>query len=260
MNSLSAQETGADFGDYFLATGGKGSATLALSGRTSLALDAGWERIGSLMTHAGWARGSFSRPNPSVGAGDWSQVRLSLRRLAPSFTTVRNLSGRLEVEGGSGPDRYLRSYGEFRWQVPAGSGWLVVRASGGVATHDLPAYRAFVLGGRGTLLGESFRAYAGRAAAWGSLDLRLPVAVPELPLGSFAGTGRTLTVIPFVAAGWVGEPVIPSLGMPSPGVRPVVGLGLEWFHDLVRIDAGYGLRTGRFGVAVDVSRDFWGIL
>jgi hypothetical protein len=260
VNSLAAQETGADFGDYFLATGGKGGAILALSGRTSLQLEAGWERIGSLATHAGWARGSFSRPNPSVGAGDWSRARLSLRRLAPSFTTVRNLSGKLEVEGGSGRGRYLRSYGEFRWQVPAGSGWLVARASAGAATRDLPAYRAFVLGGRGTLLGEGFRAYAGRASAWASLDLRLPVAVPELPLGSFAGTGRTLTVIPFVAAGWVGEPVTPSLGVPTRGVRPVAGLGLEWFHDLVRFDAGYGLRTGRFGVSVDVSRDFWDIL
>ena len=260
VNSLSAQETGADFGDYFLSTGGEGSATLALSGRTSVRAEAGWERIGSLATHAGWARGSFSRPNPSVGAGDWGRIRLSLRRLAPSFTTVRNLSGRIEVEGGGGASSYLRSYGEIRWQVPAGSGWLVARASAGLATRDLPAYRAFVLGGRGTLLGESFRAYAGRASVWGSLDLRLPVAVHELPLGSFAGTGRTLTVIPFVAAGWAGETVSPALGAASRGVRPVAGLGLEWFHDLIRIDAGYGLRTGKLGAAVDVSRDFWDIL
>jgi hypothetical protein len=260
VNSLAAQETGADFGDYFLSTGGEGSATLALGGRTTLALAAGWERIGSLATSAGWARGSFARPNPSVGAGDWSRTRFSLRRLAPSFTTVRNLSGKLEVEAGTGATRYVRSYGELRWQVPAGSGWLVARASAGAATHDLPAYRAFVMGGRGTLLGESFRAYGGRAAAWGSLDWRLPVTVPELPLGSFAGTGRTLTVIPFVAAGWVGESVTPALGTATRGVRPVAGVGLEWFHDLIRFDAGYGLRTGKLGAAVDVSRDFWDIL
>ncbi len=260
VNSLSAQETGADFGDYFLATGGQGGASLALSGRSAIQLGVGWERITSLATHSGWARGSFSRPNPSVGAGDWSSIRLSLRRLAPSFTTVRSLSGRLELEGGTGTSSYLRSYGELRWQVPAGSGWLVVRASAGAATRDLPAYRAFVLGGRGTLLGERFRAYAGRELAWGSLDLRLPVGVPELPLGSFAGTGRTLTVIPFVAAGWVGQAVTPQLGAPSPGLRPVVGLGFGWLHDLLRFDFGYGLRTGKVGAAVDISRDFWDIL
>jgi hypothetical protein len=260
VNSLSAQETGADFGDYFLATGGQAGATLALSGRSSVQLGAGWERIESLATHSGWARGAFTRPNPSVGAGDWSRLRVSLRRQAPSFTTVRNLSGRLEFEGGTGTSDYLRSYGEVRWQVPAWSGWLVARVSAGAGTRDLPAYRAFVLGGRGSLLGEGFRVYAGRASAWGSLDLRLPVPVPELPLGSFAGTGRAVTVIPFAAAGWVGEGVTPPLGVPSPGVRPVVGIGLEWLHDLVRFDVGYGLRTGKFGVAVDVSRDFWDIL
>jgi len=260
VNSLSAQETGADFGDYFLATGGQGGGSLALSGRSSVDLGAGWERVTSLATHAGWARGAFSRPNPSVGAGDWSHVRLTLRQQAPSFATVRNLSGRLEVEGGTGTSSYLRTYGELRWQVPAWSGWLVARASAGAATRDLPAYRAFVLGGRGTLLGEGFRAYGGRETAWGSLDLRLPVGVPEVPLGSFAGTGRTLTLIPFVAAGWVGEAVTPALGVPSRGVRPVAGLGFEWFHDLIRFDAGYGLRTGKLGASLDVSRDFWDIL
>ncbi len=51
-----------------------------------------------------------------------------------------------------------------------------------------------------------------------------------------------------------------GLGAASRGVRPVAGLGFEWFHDLIRFDAGYGLRTGRLGASVDVSRDFWDIL
>jgi len=259
INSLAAQETGADFGDYFLATGGAASGEVALGGRTSVRLGAGWERIGSLATRAAWARGTFG-PNPSVGAGDWTRVQLTLRRLAPSFTMVPSLSGRLEVEGGSGPTRYLRGYGDLRWQVPAWGGWLVARASAGAATADLPAYRAFVLGGRGTLLGEPFRAYAGRQLAWGSLELRLPVGVPEISLGSFAGTGRSLTLIPFLAAGWMGGAVTPVLGTATRGDRPVAGLGFGWFHDMLRLDVGYGLGTGRMGLSFDVSRDFWEIL
>jgi hypothetical protein len=260
VNSLLAQETGTDYGDYYLATGGEGSATLALGGRTTFRLSAGWDRVDSLQAHASWARGEFSRPNNAVGAGSWSRARLSLRRLPPSFTTVRSFSGRLELEGGSGTSGYLRGYGDVRWQVPAGSGWLVARASVGAGTRDLPAHRSFVLGGRGTLLGEGFRAFAGRQLVWASLDLRLPVSFPELPLGSYAGTGRTVTVIPFVAAGWTGGAAAPGLGASTRGFRPVVGLGLEWFHDLLRLDVGYALRTGRFGGAIDVSRDFWDIL
>jgi len=263
VNSLSAQETGADFGDYILATGGAAAASLALGGRNSLRLAAGWERIESLATHAAWARGTFG-PNPSVGSGDWTRVQLSLRRTAPSFTMLRSLSGRLELEGGAergtGSGDYLRGYGELRWEVPVGGAWLVARASAGLASPGLPAWRAFVLGGRGTLLGEGFRAYAGRETAWGALDLRLPVGVPEIALGSFAGTGRTLTLIPFVAAGWMGGAVQPALGAATRGVRPVVGVGLEWFHDLLRFDAGYAPGAGTVGFSVDVSRDFWDIL
>jgi hypothetical protein len=260
VNSLLAQEAGTDYGDYYLTAGGEGSATVALGGRSSFQLAAGWARVDSLQTHARWARGAFARPNPSVGAGNWWYARLALRRLAPSFTTGRSLSGRLDVEGGSGTSGYLRAYGEGRWHLPVGSGWLVARASAGIGTADLPAQRAFVLGGRGTLLGEGFRAYAGRQEAWGSLDLRLPVGVPEIPLGSYAGTGRSITLVPFVAAGWTGAARWPELGRSARGVRPVVGLGLEWLHDLMRVDVGYGLRTGAFGGSFDISRDFWGIL
>jgi hypothetical protein len=261
VNSLSAQETGGDFGDYYLATGGTGGASVALGGRTTLEASAGWERVGSLATHATWARGTFA-PNPSVGSGSWTLARLVLRRQAPAFTMVRGLSGRLEVEGGAGTSRYARAYASLRWQAPAGGGWLVARTTAGGGTHDLPAQRAFVLGGLGTLPGEAFRAYAGRASWWAALEWRIPVAVPEIPLGSFAGTGRSLTLIPFAAAGWVGagHPAALALGVPSRGVRPVVGLGFGWLHDLIRCDVGYGLRTGRLGASVDVNREFWGIL
>jgi hypothetical protein len=260
VNSLLAQEAGTDYGDYFLSTGGEGSATIALGGRATFAVAAGWERIDSLGVHARWARGTFARANPAVGAGRWGHLKVTLRGLPPAFTTVRNFSGKLELEAGSGDGTWLRGYGDLRWQVPALSGWLVARASAGAGSRNLPTYRAFVMGGRGTLLGEGFRSFAGRQALWGSLDLRLPIAFPEIRLGSYAGTGRTATLIPFVAAGWAGGAAFPALGSPSRGVRPVVGIGLGWFHDLIRLDVGYGLRTGRFGGAIDVSRDFWDIL
>ena len=259
VNSLLAQEAGTDYGDYYLATGGEGSATVALGGRGTFTVAAGWERVDSLSVHARWARGAFSRPNVAVTPGNWSRLRLALRRLQPAFSTVRSFSGRLELEAGLN-DTYLRGYGDLRWQVPVGSGWLVARASAGAGTAGLPDHRAFVLGGRGTLLGEGYRSLVGRQAAWASLELRLPVAVPEVPLGSYAGTGATATLIPFVAAGWTGGAILPALGAPSRGVRPVVGLGLGWLHDLLRIDVGYGLRTGRFGASFDVTRDFWEIL
>jgi hypothetical protein len=261
VNSLLAQETGSDFGDYYLATGGEGGVTRALGGRTALALTAGVARIDSLPVRATWARGAYRRPAPQVAEGSWTYARLGLRRQASSFAMVREFTGHAELEAaGLGAARYVRGYAEGRWQVPAGAGWLVLRASAGAATRDLPAHRAFVLGGRGTLVGEGFRALSGRQAAWLSADLRIPAGVPEIPLGSLAGTGRTATLVPFIAAGWTGGGIAGAPGAPARGVRPVVGLGLEWPHDLLRIDVGVSPRTGTVGVAVDVSRAFWDIL
>lgn len=261
VNSLLAQETGSDFGDYYLATGGEASVSRALGGRTALALTAGAARVGSLPVRAAWARGAYRRPSPQVTEGTWTYGRLALRRQASSFAMVREFTGRAELEAAAlGAARYARGYAEGRWQIPAGQGWVVLRGSAGAATRDLPTHRAFVLGGRGTLVGEGFRALSGRLAVWVSADLRLPVGVPEIPLGSLAGTGRTATLVPFVAAGWTGGAVAGAPGAPARGIRPVVGLGLEWPHDLLRIDVGVSPRTGSVGLAVDVSRAFWDIL
>jgi len=260
-NSLLAQEAGRDYGDYFLATGGEAGLTRALGGRGALRVSAGAARIDSLSVRATWARGAYDRPNTAVGEGGWAYARLGLHRQASSFAMVREFSGRVEVEGARfAARRYGRLYAEGRWHVPVRPGWVVLRGSLGLSTAALPAHRVFVLGGRGTLVGEGFRAYAGRQAAWLSADLRLPLPVPEIPLGSFAGTGRTATLSPFVAVGWVNGVVAGAPGVPSRGVRPVVGLGIEWPHDLLRFDIGVSPRSGRVGLAVDVSRGFWDIL
>jgi hypothetical protein len=40
----------------------------------------------------------------------------------------------------------------------------------------------------------------------------------------------------------------------------VAGLAVEWLMHLVRVEAGVGLRDGRFGISADVGRAWWGIL
>jgi hypothetical protein len=92
------------------------------------------------------------------------------------------------------------------------------------------------------------------------MEWRFDVPVPALSLGSFASTGRRMTVAPFLAAGYAGHPLP---GLPwgrTDGVRPVAGVALEWFMRLIRIEAGVGLRDGHVGVTVDINRDWWGLL
>jgi hypothetical protein len=260
MNTVSAQETGRDFGDYYLAAGGTLGMTHALGGRTTIQLEAGYDRIDSLLSRARWARGAYARPNPGVDAGEWSIGRLVLARRASGFASPRDLSGRLELEGGTGATRYARAWGEMRWQHEAGATALLFRLGGGAGTAELPRHRAFVLGGRGTLLGEPFRSLGGRRMLWTYGEWQIPVGIPEIRMGSFAGTGKQVTLAPNVGIGWVGGRMVGLAAGPTAGPEVSVGLGASWLHDLLRFDVGYGLTSRRFGGAVDVSRAFWSIL
>ena len=259
LNSILAQESGTDYGDYVLLHSVLAAARHRLSGRTTLALSAGVEESRSVSVRATPATGSY-RPNPALGSGTYRVARLDLERASGGMALRQDLQGRLALEAGEGPDDYARLTAEGRWLTVLAGHDLVGRAYLGAGTRGLPPHRSFAIGGRGTLVGESFRAYGGREVALGQLEWRFEVPVPAIPLGSFASTGRTMTVAPFLAVGVAGGPVggLPASG--SDGARPVAGVALEWFMRLIRVEAGVGLRDGDFGITVDVNRDWWGLL
>lgn len=259
LNSLLAQEAGDDYGDYVLLDAATAGVRHRLDGRTSVELQLGVEESHSVDVAASPANGSY-RPNPPLGAGSFRIVRASLERASGGMAVERDLQGRLSLEAGEGDAEYFRAAVEARWLTGAGPGRLLTRAYGGVGTDGLPAYRSFALGGRGTLLGEPFRAYGGRAMALAQAEWRLEVPVPALPLGSFASTGRHLTLAPFLAAGW-SERTLPGLPyVETGGVRPVAGLAAEWLMGLLRLELGVALRSGDVGISIDVNRDWWGVM
>jgi hypothetical protein len=259
LNSLLAQEGGRDHGDYVLLTGATLGLRHRVSGRTALLVTGGVQESRSVDTRATPATGSY-RANPALGSGTWRVAALELERASGGIAVHQDLQGRIRLEGGTGPRDYARLTLEGRWLTTLAGHQFVSRAYLGTATGGLPAYRSFVLGGRGTLLGEPFRAYGGREMALGQVEWRFEAPIPAIPLGSFASTGSRLTVAPFVALGAAGRPLP---GLPwgsSDGVRPVAGVALEWFMRLLRVEAGIGLRTGDFGLTVDINRDWWGLL
>jgi outer membrane protein assembly factor BamA len=183
-----------------------------------------------------------------------------LERTSGGMAVRSDLQGRLALEGGEGDTDWLRATVEGRWLNGAGRGDLLTRFYAGVGSEGLPAYRSFVLGGRGTLMPEPFRAYGGRSMALVQVEWRLEVPAPAITLGSFASTGRTVTLAPFLAAGWAERPISGLPWSGTDGVRPVAGVALEWFMRLLRIETGVGLRDGRVGITVDINRDWWGVL
>ncbi|HEV7366921.1 MAG TPA: hypothetical protein VGN76_13820 [Gemmatimonadales bacterium] len=259
VNSLSAQEAGKDYGDYVLLHSVTLGMRQRLGGRTSLLARFGVEEPHSVTTQASPANGEY-RPNPALGGESRRIVRLGLERASGGIAVHRDLQGRVTLEVGEGDGEYVRGTVEGRWLAGLRGSELLSRFYLGVGSDGLPADRSFVLGGRGTLVGEPFRAYGGRAAALGQVEWRFDVPVPALSLGSFASTGRRMTVAPFLAAGYAGRP-LPGLPWDqTAGVRPVAGVALEWFMRLIRFEAGVGLRDGHVGVTVDINRDWWGLL
>jgi hypothetical protein len=259
VNSLLAQEGGKDHGDYVLLHTAALGLRQRLSGRTTLGVSAAVEESRSVSTEATPATGSY-RPNPALGSGTYHVGRVELERASGGIAVRRDLQGRLRLEAGEGPGGYVRATLESRWLTTVAGRELVSRLYLGAGSDRLPPYRSFAIGGRGTLVGEPFRAYGGREVALGQVEWRFEVPVPAIRLGSFASTGRTVTVAPFLAAGVTGRPIGGLPWTATDGVRPVAGVALEWFMRLIRVEAGVGLRDGGFGLTVDVSRDWWGLL
>lgn len=260
LNSLFAQELGNDNGDYYLATEGLVSARFELGPRSSVNGRVGAMNTESMVIVARPSSGTF-RTSQALGAGRSLYATLELERRSHGFSHGKGVSGRVSVEGGTLENgRYLRVLAGGRAQSPAGGTDLVARGWVGWGSTDLPAYRGFVVGGRGSLVGEPFRAWGGRRAAFGAVEWRIPAPIFAIPLGSRVSSGDRIFVVPFVAAGWVGGDIGNGVGLPSDGVRPVIGMAFEWFHSLLRTELGMSLRSGRIGLAVDVSRDLWPIL
>ncbi len=260
FNSITSQEFGRDYGDYYLAEGGRVTYRHGVGVRGEWRLSGGRESIGSMEVAATPANGTF-RWNPPLGGVGVDLGQLAFERRSEGFAVRRDLHLETVLEGGrvDGGATYVRLSGNGHVLFPAGATRLLVRAQGGVASADLPAHRAFVLGGRGTLLGDPFRAWGGRNVALVHLEWRVPVPFLSLGVGTYARTPRVLTVAPYVACGWSAHPVAGTPWVAASGTRTTLGIGFEWLG-VFRWDAGYGTATHAVVVTFDVTRDFWGIL
>jgi hypothetical protein len=254
LNSIASQEFGDDYGDYYRATGARFGWRHAFGARAEWHVVAAHERVQSLTVHATPATGRF-RPNPAVRDGDYSSGTVTVRRRSEGFAVRRDAAGEASLEIGEG---YARVSGAAHLLVPLGGSRILTRVQFGLGSAGLPPHRAFVLGGRGTLLGDAFREWGGRRAALLHVEWRTPVPFIRMSAGP-ARTPGTITLAPFAAAGWTGEPLTLTPWRAPTGARVTLGIGAEWLG-LFRVEAGYGVQSRRAHVAFDVSRDFWDIL
>ena len=261
LNSLSSQELGDDYGDYYRATGARLAVWRSLGGRGEMRFTAAAERLASQAVHASPATGTY-RPNPAIVDGDYASAAITVRRRSEGVAVRHDFAGDLTLESGrrlaNGSTNYARISGAGQILAPFGASRILARVEFGLATSALPPHRAFVLGGRGTLLGDEFREWGGRRLGLAHVEWRTTVPFVRLAAGP-ARTPGTLTIAPYAAAGWTDDAIPLTPWHVTPGTRTTIGMGAEWLG-VFRLEAGYGIQSRKAHVAFDVARDFWDIL
>ncbi|HEX4633963.1 MAG TPA: hypothetical protein VH163_09030 [Gemmatimonadales bacterium] len=262
FNSINTQEWGRDYGDYYLADGGTLAFRRGVGTQGDWSTSVGRERIGSLPV-AGWPAGGGYAPNPPLGTSYVDVAGISVRRRAAGLgESIRHdLAGGLSIEGGrrDGGDGYWRISGDGTALLPVAATRVVVRGEVGIGSVHLPAQRTFVLGGRGTLLGDDYRTWGGRRAALVDVEWRVPVPFLSFSAAPYTRTPSHIVVAPYAAAGWTGAQVAGTPWRATPGTRVTLGVALEWLG-LIRVEGGYGAESRKLHLALDVTRDFWGLL
>ncbi len=259
LNSFSAQELGKDYGDYVLEDR-VGFRLRRRAGPVSATLSAGVERTRSLANVAAPVMGSY-RPNPPLGAGRYWVGRLGVERRAWVLPPQPDVGFDVSAEAGWGDTtRYLRLRGAGRVEVPLGPTGVRLEGWAGWGSRDVRPDRALVWGGRGAEGCDPSARCGGRYGAGGGVEWRFRVPFPQVPLGAFVSTGRELVVAPFVRGAWLDGVVPGAPWVATGGVRPVAGVGVEWLHQLIRVEIGVDARNGRVGVVGDLHRSLWPLL
>lgn len=196
-----------------------------------------------------------ARANPSLGVGAAMVGRLSV--------AGRRASGegwQLRAEAGRGLVGWQRIAAEARGSVVLGAGRLGVAVEAGAGSRQMPGYRDFVLGGRGSLPGLGFRAMGGQRMIRAEIGWSLPVRVATPPFPNARYLRLPSRITPLLAAGIAGgdDPGRPWRG--SARLEPVAGVRLDLWGPLLRVEAGVSLRSGRVGVSVDAHPDWWPVL
>ncbi len=259
LNSLAAQEWGRDYGDYVL----RDRVGLRLRrpvGGAIVELGARWERTTSLATRAAPVTGSY-RANPPLGAGPYWVARLAVVREPWAFPPAPEAGYALHAEAGVGDtSRYVRLRGDAHVELPLGATAVRLAGWAGWGSAALRPDRAFVWGGRGAEGCAATVRCGGRYGAGGGVEWRVRVPAPPLPLGAFVSTGSGLVLAPFVRGAWLDGPVPGAPWAPTGGWRTVAGAGVEWLHQLIRVEGAVDLRSGTFGLTADVHRALWPLL
>lgn len=194
-------------------------------------------------------------PNPALGVGGTTVARVRGAAIDPTGE-----GWRVALEAGDGERDWARIAAQLRTSTPVGGGRVQVALEAGAGTTHLPGYRSFVLGGRASLPGVAHRALGGRSMARIEVAWARSLNLPTPPLPGVRGVRLPSAMMPFIAVG-VASGSVPGVPWQASGrAEPVVGLRLDLWGPLLRVESGISLRTGSVAVTVDVHPDWWPVM
>lgn len=260
-NSLAAQEFGSDYSEPY--------DVRAIGGALSVAaLGARWELQGSYVKHAALAvhatpsRGRFE---PTIPAWKIAGLELDLRvsralSLAGGELRVagllRGVDWRAADDDSLARDtRAVRATALVRFNRERDRQALRLTAFAaalGTEGRELAAPQSLVYLG-GPVSGPGYTFHSFRSTRAGMLHAEYGVRIPFLsvPLARYGTSPANAMLLPYVHAVAVAHPASGSVA--SGGVYASIGLALEFFFDLIRIESARGLRDGRWTLSVDLS-------
>lgn len=250
LNSFQTVVGGHDHGDYTLIerAGVRVATTIA---STNLVVEAGREWSWSVGAAFSSLDGTM-RPNPALGIG-----AATIGRVALSHRRANGDGWSVGVEGGRTSATWGRATLGAQATLPVGRDALVLQADVGAGTAALPGYRAFVLGGWGSLVGIPDRALGGRRTGRAELAWAMPVTIPMPTLTSRVRLRLPSTLSLVAAAGVAGGAMAGLPWQASGEIEPVAGVRLDLWGPLLRLESGVSLHTGHVGVTFDVHPDWW---
>lgn len=192
--------------------------------------------------------GSDFRPVRSIDEGTMGAVEVGAGFALPGDVRVRmtGTGGRLSDKDFASLDLDVRrsfSDSDERWTGEA-------RLTGGLLSSGAPAQRAYLLGGRHTLMGHEYRLFAGRAFWLARGEVTIPVHASWLGVRAFTSIGST----------YLGNWALPTdwAARPSNGLRGTVGLGLAIGWDSLHFDVGRAVWGTGWEAMLSVAPQFRG--
>ena len=270
VNSIAAQEFGSDATDpYGVQAVGVGLEAVGVKG-FRLELDGSLERQRPLAVRATPATGTFT---PILPATPLRALRASLTAERPTALSVLGTELRLRAElratristddaAFQVPTSTVgRAFASVSIERPFESGRLVLLTAGGAvgSTGPIPAQEWLYFGGPVSAPGYQLHELASVVGVTQRVEWRTPIPAPSFSLGRFGRAPGRATLAPFAQATYARRAAETDYLHPT-GVYPSVGVALQPFFDLVRLELARGLRHGVWAFNVDVSRDFWDIL